>query len=351
MRYYVRCLLVTAFVLMLALLLYDPGSHAVVNFVGEALPLTLLLSLLLGSPTKPAGKKRISDSERAIAETEKLKAERDAAYLAGRREERERQELARKRAELEADTPSWSELAQHNALTAAIRARVQAGTMTAAQAREAWAQLSPQGYGLLDPKTVYQPHLCGGKFYANYTFCPEHGTSSPAAQLEKLSQQYGLPVVTELKKPGLPAVTSTHVCYHKDGVPQYRYTQDCPLHGASFAASLGKPVVILPPEPVAEEVPEPEPEPVDDYVPAGQQDMLAELHRVVKVQAREHGPAGHYPSLRWFMSPGWLAEVRKLRDTHGQLLCVPRPGQSVERLYGYPVTVGESFGVPELREP
>lgn len=344
MRYYVRCLLVTAFVLMLALLLYDPGSHAVVNFVGEALPLAVLLSLLLSSSKKPAGKRRISDSERAIAETERLKAERDAAYLAGRREGRE---LARKRAELEADTPSWSELAQHNAIMARLDTGLKTGTLSRAEARALW----DEARGVLDPATVYQPHHCGGKFYANYTFCPEHGTSSPAAQLEKLSQQYGLPVVTELKKPGLPAVTSTHVCYHKDGVPQYRYTQDCPLHGASFAASLGKPVVILPPEPVAEEVPEPEPEPVDDYVPAGQQDMLAELHRVVKVQAREHGPAGHYPSLRWFMSPGWLAEVRKLRDTHGQLLCVPRPGQSVERLYGYPMTVGESFGVPELREP
>jgi HK97 family phage major capsid protein len=88
-------------------------------------------------------------------------------------------------------------------------------------------------------------------------------------------------------------------------------------------------------------------------VPAGQDDLLSELDRILREEAGARDGTGY----RWYMSPEWLAEVRKLRTNgaNGKPLYVPRAARTAQwqtagTLYGYPVTVGESFGVPELKE-
>ena len=93
-----------------------------------------------------------------------------------------------------------------------------------------------------------------------------------------------------------------------------------------------------------------------DYRPAGQDELSAMLLETLLAQVEARGGLpGFVPSYRWFMSPEWLLEVRKLKAKDGRPLWEPhyrRPGQRAHEdyLFGYRITVGEEFGIPDLRE-
>lgn len=150
--------------------------------------------------------------------------------------------------------------------------------------------------------------------------------ASPQMQLKQLSKQYGLPAVTPLQKSeALPLVT----------VP---------------SVSAGGPWRPVRAELADEQETEPE------YVPAGQADLSATLLEYVRGQVTEakksQWTAGR--KREWHVSSEWLEEIRKLRTNgaSGKLLWEPRKRQNAESLpgylYGYPVVVGDHYGVPEL---
>jgi hypothetical protein len=90
-------------------------------------------------------------------------------------------------------------------------------------------------------------------------------------------------------------------------------------------------VLVLPP------VQDPEPDDLSGYVPDGQCDLARELLRLMQAQVenaadRWDAVRDPLPNYRWHMSPEWRAEVLKLK----------------QRSLGYPVDVGEEYGVPEL---
>jgi hypothetical protein len=162
------------------------------------------------------------------------------------------------------------------------------------------------------------------RLYAQYKLPP----APPSEQVKALSEQYGLPVITPLQKSEpLPLCTAPPVSAGGPG-PVW-------LRGVSLKAARVDEQAIKEKE----------------YVPAGQDDLLSELDRILREEAGARDGTGY----RWFMSPEWLAEVRKLKNRAGGPLYVPRAArtakwQTAGTLYGYPVTVGESFGVPELKE-
>jgi hypothetical protein len=323
-RYYFRQLTWICCALLVVLTLADPGSREISHLAGDLLPLAAVLGIVLGAPKKPA--KRLSAGE----QQGKARTRTGEHVCGGKAYEFTELcpvhgNLARKKTALEAGAAALARRSQYDDRVADIHARVQAGMMTAAEARNAQAEAA----GLLDP--------------SGYAAGRVHG-SSPASQVQALGAQYGLSVVTGLKKPGLPVVI----------VPPASPPSEEELaelrERLTVSLRRREPLVVLPRDAQFDPDPEPEAEPADDYVPAGQDELFAELSRMIRAQFLEHGPAGHYPSLRWFMSPDWLAEVQKLKTATGKSVyaSLPNPAGS---LYGYRVTTGESFGVPELREP
>ena len=186
----------------------------------------------------------------------------------------------------------------------------------------------------------------------------------PAKQLKHLSDEYGLPVITPLQKreplpslapieaeralirkrfgelkdkppvvvtPSVSGDTLGHVCNGK----YYEFAMFCPVHGD-------------------QDVPEKELEPEEVYEPAGQADLLAALLEYVKDQASA-AKATQWTASRkreWRVSPEWAAELRKLRTNgaSGKLLWLRYSSDKPprEHMLGYPVVVGDQYGVPEL---
>jgi hypothetical protein len=170
-------------------------------------------------------------------------------------------------------------------------------------------------------------HACNGRFYANITYCPEHGLSTGIARMQA--------AVTELQKkepltPAREMLRDLHV----------------PFATAPPVSAGGPGPVLL----AGASLPQKEKEP--DYVPAGQGDLLENLLECLTGQLPDEGkPHGH-----WVMNAEWLAEVKKLRTNgaSGMLLYRARTRtakwQSDGMLLGCPVTVGDEYGVPELRK-
>jgi hypothetical protein len=124
----------------------------------------------------------------------------------------------------------------------------------------------------------------------------------PQQQLEQLSRQYGLPVVTPaLKSEPLPLCTTA------------------------------------PTEP--------------EYVPAGQEELTASLLEYVKAQVDEATRTRWTAGRRreWHVSPEWARDTQKLLNWADRLPSDPGFRESLPGfLYGYPVVVGGEYGVPEL---
>jgi hypothetical protein len=92
--------------------------------------------------------------------------------------------------------------------------------------------------------------------------------------------------------------------------------------------------------------------------PEAQAELSAELRYLLRDQVNADVEASgrrRTRTLRWFMNAEWLAEVKLLKDITGGPLYLPRTRtakwQTDGTLFGYAVTVGDAFGVPELREP
>lgn len=196
-------------------------------------------------------------------------------------------------------------------------------------------------------------HHCGGKLYEDYTFCPEHAVprwldtlvwrpEDPMSQLYKLSAQYGLPVETPLQKQeplpplaiGPPVSGGGLASYLKDAAEAWAVT------GVTGACACGS----CEDEP-GDGVPSLE-ESLDGYIPAGTDDLRRELKMCLSRQSADARKTAFTSGRkrRWQVSPEWAAELRALRNRDGDPMW-RGPGKF---LYGYPVTVSEEYGIPDL---
>ena len=174
----------------------------------------------------------------------------------------------------------------------------------------------------------------------------------PARQLKYLSDEYGLSVTTSIPKPdALPIVTVPsvsgatlgHVC----NAGYYGNVKFCPVHGENAPQAAGNCADLAEPDPV--------PDDLSTYVPAGQGELLRDLYGYMGAQVQADVEANGKRRLSascWHIGPEWLKEVRKLKGPTGAPLFVPRhrqeKWQTVGTLFGYPVVIGDQYGVPEL---
>ncbi len=150
---------------------------------------------------------------------------------------------------------------------------------------------------------------------------------SPSQQLAELSGKYGLPVTTPVSKDKklLPLASGDWSVIVA--------TQE----GLSADAAVQQERLAL----RAARNPGPSPQ--------AQAALSADLLGYLEEHAEEYGA----PGMRWFMSPEWLAEVKKLTLPSGLPLYKARirtaRWQYDGTLLKYPVVTGDSYGAPELR--
>lgn len=175
----------------------------------------------------------------------------------------------------------------------------------------------------------------------------------PIKQLQALSEEYGLPVITPLQKSEALPHGATAWLYepHSCGGMYYQNAKFCPVHGGITVDMSGYAVTAPP----AIAKPDPVPDDLSTYVPAGQAELSRDLYSYMGAQVQAdveaHGKRRLSASC-WHIGPEWLKEVRKLKGPTGAPLFVSRyrqeKWQSAGTLFGYPVVIGDQYGVPEL---
>lgn len=355
--------------LAVSLFLVNPGYAEGSSVVSALIPAGICMGLI-AKITEDTRKLRAKALAR---ETE----EKAARYKADLDRTKTRQLADQKAKELET---GYSTPMEQHARRRELEILFQDGSITAAEARDAFARLSAdwantagrrvpgltdhrtpmaqleavsEQYGL--PVNVGPPvsagglikHVCMGpgnrrRYFQDASYCPEHRDQAPLLLKS-------LPVITEAEP--LPAAESLH-----DQILRITGTCSCPACTSAEQALKRRRQALEEPETQPETRPEdllPDPvaaadEAAESYVPEGEAELLENLRRDLRAKwngaedRRQDRPrTGH-----WEMSEAWAADVRKLRNLSGTP--VWKPGSS--KLYGYPVETDAAYGVPELKE-
>jgi hypothetical protein len=142
--------------------------------------------------------------------------------------------------------------------------------------------------------------------------------SSPASQLTAISRSYGLPVAG----PPLKEFTREEEARYRNAQANHGLTeQELSDYQAERDAVADAATA------------------VQDYVPKGQEELYALLHKKLRDQVAEVIlTRGEAQPAHWEVHPKWMHDVEHVR-----------PGASrISRLYGYPLHVADEYGVPEL---
>jgi hypothetical protein len=192
----------------------------------------------------------------------------------------------------------------------------------------------------------------------------------PEKQLASLSQRYGLPVETPLQKqePLPPVAPQVHVSGMPASDGQLIARRNLLLTAAQLRdvadkwdALKNRSPVVLPLSTVAQVELNFQQlqktltglEEQHAYVPAGQADLASDLTECLLSQVQEARATRWSAGRRreWRMNAEWRDEVAALKRPDGRPLWEPyRVVNDGDRhyLFGYPVTVSDDYGIPEL---